>query len=212
MKCTLCETRRPRRYCPGIRADICALCCGTSREVTVDCPFSCEYLREAREHERDRRPEIPENPPQAHTDIKITERWLEENEPLVMMGLIAVFRAATETAGAVDQDAIEALDALVRTYRTRETGLVYDSRPTNPVAGAIYDGIQRHINEIAEALKQRTGVSSLRDADVLGALVFAARSAIARTNGRRRGRAFLDYIRTELNVPAESAPTSSLIV
>ena len=52
MACALCETRRPRRFCPGVRGDICTLCCGSEREVSVACPLDCEYLREAHKHEK----------------------------------------------------------------------------------------------------------------------------------------------------------------
>jgi len=52
MECAICQTRRPRRFCPGVRGEICSLCCGAEREVTVDCPLDCEFLREARRHEK----------------------------------------------------------------------------------------------------------------------------------------------------------------
>ena len=52
MPCAICQIRRPRRFCPGVRGDICSLCCGTEREVTVNCPLDCEYLQEARKHEK----------------------------------------------------------------------------------------------------------------------------------------------------------------
>ena len=42
--------RRPKRFCPGVRGDICTICCGTEREITVDCPLDCVYLREAHQH------------------------------------------------------------------------------------------------------------------------------------------------------------------
>src|SRR5580693_5104828 len=51
MSCAICQTRRPRRSCPGVHGDICAICCGAQREVTVSCPSTCEYLQEARKHE-----------------------------------------------------------------------------------------------------------------------------------------------------------------
>ena len=48
MKCRICDTRKPRRYCPGVTGDICSICCGNEREVTVDCPLDCPFLVEAR--------------------------------------------------------------------------------------------------------------------------------------------------------------------
>src|ERR1035441_6424798 len=52
MQCSICQTRRSRRFCPGVRGEICSLCCGEEREVTVDCPLDCEFLREGRRHEK----------------------------------------------------------------------------------------------------------------------------------------------------------------
>ena len=46
----------------------------------------------------------------------------------------------------------------------------------------------------------------LRDADVLGVLVFLERLELQHNNGRRRGRAFLDFLRAYLpEPPAEVA-------
>ena len=52
MKCVICEERKPRRHCPGVRGEICHTCCGQERENTVDCPLDCAYLREARVREK----------------------------------------------------------------------------------------------------------------------------------------------------------------
>src|SRR3954453_197459 len=105
MACAICETRRPRRFCPGVRGDICALCCGAEREVTVNCPLECEYLREARRHERpgDLDPSTPPN-----QDIRLTERFVEEHELLATVVGSALLGAALDTPGAIDQDAREA--------------------------------------------------------------------------------------------------------
>ncbi len=52
MKCVICEVRTARRHCPGVRGEICSVCCGTERENTIACPFDCTYLREARLREK----------------------------------------------------------------------------------------------------------------------------------------------------------------
>src|SRR5215212_6262711 len=69
MACAICETRRPRRFCPGVRGDICSVCCGTEREVTVDCPFECEYLQQSRHHEK---PAPLDSPALPNQDIRVT--------------------------------------------------------------------------------------------------------------------------------------------
>src|SRR6185295_2885304 len=122
MACAICETRRPRRFCPGVRGDICAICCGTEREVTVTCPLDCEYLREARKHDR---------PP-----------LLDEHQSLLGFPSAALLRAAMQTPGVADYDVRDALAALARTYRTLQSGVYYETRPDNPLAASIHSALQ----------------------------------------------------------------------
>ena len=137
MACAICETRRPRRFCPGVRGDICSLCCGNEREVTVECPLDCEFLQEARKH--DKPPVIGEIP---NRDIEVPEKLLRENEHLLSFLSATILRTALETAGVVDYDVRDALESLIRTYRTLNSGVYYESRPANPLALRIYAVVQ----------------------------------------------------------------------
>src|SRR5262249_52280672 len=115
MTCAICRTRRAKRYCPGVRGEICTVCCGEEREKTVRCPLDCEFLVEARKHERlgDLQPsELP------YQDIPVSERILSENEQLLYFLGVSLTSTAFETPSAVDSDVREVLDALIRTYRT----------------------------------------------------------------------------------------------
>ena len=76
MVCKICETRRPKRACPAVGGDICSLCCGREREVTLSCPLDCVYLQEARKHERPAEVDPREFPNQ---DIRLTETFVREN-------------------------------------------------------------------------------------------------------------------------------------
>ncbi len=38
MKCPICDTRKPRRHCPGVHGEICSICCGNEREVSISLP------------------------------------------------------------------------------------------------------------------------------------------------------------------------------
>lgn len=190
--CRLCEKRRPRRYCPGVRGEICSQCCGAEREVTVECPFDCEYLAEARRHEK-----LPELTPAEipNGDIRVTEGFLRDHEELLMVSARALFDAAMQIPGAIDFDVREALEALIKTYRTLQSGLVYESRPANPMAAGVQQLFERQVRAYRDAATQRAGMNVIRDADVLGVLVFLQRMEIQHNNGRRRGRAFLDLLR-----------------
>jgi hypothetical protein len=210
MACPLCAVRRPRRFCPGVNRDICAPCCGAEREVSIACPLECEYLKEARKHDK---PPALDAPPD-HPDVKITEEFLDRNGGLLAALGRAVPLASFRIPGAVDRDAREALDALIRTWRTLESGIYYQTRPENPLAAGICDAAQEAIPAFREEEKRQLGVSRTRDSDVLGVLTHLHDLALAFDNGRPRGRAFL-HLLWDFYAAAEPAPApapSSLIV
>jgi hypothetical protein len=210
MACAICETRRPRRYCPGVRGDICSVCCGTEREVTVECPLECEYLQEARRHEKP----APTDPKQwPNLDVEISEEFLTDHEQLLMAMGQALASAAFQMQGTVDFDAREALESLIRTYRTLESGVYYESVPPNPLAANIYRAVQAGVAEFRNAEQQRFGISRTRDGDVFRLLVFLQRVELDRNNGRRRGRTFLDGLRgLYAEDPAEEGPGPSSLI
>lgn len=198
MNCAICETRKPRRFCPGVHGEICAPCCGAEREVSVACPFDCEHLREARRHER-----VPELGEQdiPNRDIEVTESFLEANDGLVALSSRLLLEASLDVPGAVDGDVREALETLVRTYRTLNSGLYYESRPSNPLAAAIHQGFQARMAQARQELDREAGVSRIRDNELLGALVFLQRVAVHYDNGRSRGRSFLHFIYDRFPAP-----------
>jgi hypothetical protein len=192
MACAICGVRKPRRYCPGVRGDICTICCGTQRERTVNCPLECEYLQEARIREK---PPLLSGDDLPNKDIRVTDEFLRKHEPLLVVLAATVMNAALEYDGTVDYDVREALDAQIRTYRTMQSGLVYESRPANPMAGHVYGRIQESVENLRRKLQESTGMSSIRDKDVLGILVFLHRMELQHNNGREKGRAFIDFLR-----------------
>jgi hypothetical protein len=171
----------------------------------VSCPLDCPYLREARSHEKP----VPVDPKQIpNRDIEVGEPFLNRNEVLLAALMQAVVEAGLGTPGAVDADVREALDSLVRTYRTRESGLYYETRPANLIAVAVMERIQKSVEDFRQALAKQSGMETLRDADLLGVLVFLESVEYQIDNGRKRGRAFLDILRQQSAVVAPEAPAS----
>jgi len=202
--CKVCEKRRAKRSCPGVGGDICPVCCGTEREVTIDCPLDCAYLIEARQH--DRPPEIdPASIP--NQDIRVSEDFVRAQEHLFLWLGLALTRAMME-GQAVDADAREAIEALIRTYRTRDSGLIYETRPTNPYAAAIQDALKDSVEELSKRIAEASGVHSLKDSDVLNILVFFQRLEYQYNNGRRRGRAFLSMLAETFRAAPEPSVTA----
>ncbi|MBV9768891.1 MAG: hypothetical protein JOZ32_04915 [Bryobacterales bacterium] len=208
MKCPICDTRKARRYCPGVSGEICSICCGNEREVTISCPLDCPYLIEARRREKLHEVDPDEVP---NRDIQVSEEFLREHEPLLVFLGSRLLQASLASTGAVDFDTREALQSLIRTYRTLQSGLYYETRPTNLIAAEIHSRIQEAIENLRKELAGK-GASPIRDAEILGTLVFLERVELHQNNGRPRGRAFIDYLRTYFpqNEPA-LAPAPPLI-
>jgi hypothetical protein len=190
MPCAICQKRRPRRYCPGVTGEICPECCGVQREVTVRCPSDCEYLREARKHERTAGLNPATIP---HREISITEEFLEDYSDLISFLSGALAFEAVRNASA-DCDAREALASLVKTYQTLQKGVIYESLPANPLAAALHRAVQQAAAGFLADEQKELGMPKTRDADILRALVFLEVLSIDRDNGRAFGRSFLDAL------------------
>jgi hypothetical protein len=189
--CAICNTRRPRRYCPGVSGNICAVCCGTERENTVECPLDCPYLREARGRERDSNLDTREFPNQ---DIRVDEQFLKRNEPLLLVIASGLANAALQSdRHVIDLDVRDALASLVSKYRALQSGLYYETTPDNAIAAQLQKAVEKRIGEIEAFLKRNN--SMLRDSDVLGVLAFLQRMEIHKNNGRRKSRALIDFLR-----------------
>lgn len=194
MSCALCHIRKEKRFCPAVHGRICPTCCGEQREVTLDCPGDCPYLQQARRNELPRSLEASE-PELLFPDIEVPQQFLYEREPLVVGMSFAIAKAARLDRGLVDRDAISSLHALAKSYQTLvNSGLVYE-QPTAAMAQQnLIAEMQKMIAEYRDMEQKHLGYPTLRDSEALKGVVFLLRMALARTTGRPRSRAFLDFL------------------
>lgn len=190
--CKICGKRRARRACPAVHGDICTICCGTEREVSLSCPLECVYLQEAHQHEKP----VPIAANQmSYPEFKVTEEFIREHEELLLFSVYSLVQAALRTSGAIDADVLAALDALIQTQRTLQSGLVYETRAENTIAVAVQRAFSSSFAEFQKAREEREGLSAFRSSDVLSVLVFLHRLGQQNQNGRPRGRMYLDLLR-----------------
>ena len=194
MSCAICEMRREKRFCPAVHGRICTQCCGEQREVTLDCPSGCPYLQQAREHEK------PHSmgqfdPASLFLAVEIPDQFLYEREPLLMGLSLALAKGARRDRTMHDGDLIAALSALCTSYeRLVSSGLHYEQTLTNIAQQTIASEVEAMLQQYREVELKHAGYSSLRDSDVLRALVFLVRMAYGRTSGRPKSRAFIDFL------------------
>ena len=194
MSCAICGVRKEKRFCPAVQGRICAQCCGEQREVTLDCPSECPYLQQARQHEKPR--DLAKLDREAmFPGVEIGEQFLYEQEHLIMGLSFALARSARVNRSLQDRDLIAALSSLSGSYQTLvRSGLIYEQPNTNVAQQAVVADVESMIKEYREAEQKQLGYSTLRESDVLKALVFLLRLAHGRTSGRPKSRAFVEFL------------------
>ena len=206
MSCAICEKRKQKRFCPAVHGRICAQCCGEQREVTLDCPSDCVYLQQAREHEKQRALEALDQSA-LFPQIQVGDQFLYEHEHLMVGLSFALARSARADRTITDADLIASLTSLAKSYETLvNSGLHYETRTTSISQQAISAELQRMVKEYRETEQKHLGHTRLRDSEVLRALIFLIRMGHARTSGRPRSRAFVDFTLAQFPEKTIAAP------
>lgn len=190
--CAICHKRKAKRSCPGVRGDICAICCGTEREVTVDCPFDCTYLRESRRYDW-KKSAPPASLP--FPEIEVGNDFLAEHEPFIGQIGFQLFRYALENPKTNDHDMEGAIEKMIRTYETLSSGIYYDSLPEESSQVGVFRALKTFFDEYQQKAHEQGRVAGLKESDVIRSLVFLARIAAVHDNKRPRSRAFIDFLR-----------------
>jgi hypothetical protein len=207
--CKICGKRRAKRFCPAVHGDICPLCCGTEREVTLSCPLECEYLQEA--HKREKPIPVAERD-LSNQDIKVSEQFLHAHQELLLFSIYSLLQGALHTSGAVDTDVMQALESLIQTRRTMAAGLIYETRSPNLIAAAIQASFSKSLDGYQQTRTQEEGRAPVRDAEILGILVFLHNFVQRSQNGRPRGRMFIDLLRQMTSDAGRVEPAASSII
>ena len=194
MSCSICEVRKEKRFCPALHARICPQCCGEQREVTLDCPSDCSYLRQAREREKPR-PADQIDPAALFLKVEVSDQFMYEREHLLMGLTFALAKAVRSDRSLNDGDLIAALSALGTSYeRLVNSGLHYEQAIPSASQQRVAAEVENMLKEYREAEQKHIGYSTVRDNDVLRALVFLVRLGYGRTSGRPKSRAFAEFV------------------
>ena len=194
MSCAICEIRKEKRFCPAVHGRICPQCCGEQREVTLDCPSECPYLQQAREHEKPRAADQLD-PAALFLQVEVSDQFTYEREHLLMGLTYALAKSVYADRTLNDRDIIGALSATATSHERLENfGLHYEQPLTSSAQHAVAAQVEEMLKEYREAEQKHMGYSTLRESDVLKALVFLVRLAYGRTSGRPKSSAFVDFL------------------
>jgi hypothetical protein len=204
--CPICNKRRPERFCPAQGEKICAVCCGTERERTLDCPADCVYLIKAHRYEQEhRQPLTADDMPFSGVDV--SRNLIHEQEPLVSGLAHTLVKFSDEQRALTDPDALASVTALAETYRTLVSGIYYEKPPDSPLQAALYAALAAFIQQYKQQ-SASTNFATLKDSAVFPVLVYLARICRNSTNGRPRSRLFLQLLRAG-NPQAQEQPAET---
>ncbi len=210
MSCPICEKRRVARFCPAKGEKICAVCCGTEREVTIDCPSDCVFLLAARRYENEHQRSVPADTPLL--DEKIPQDIVYTHQQLMAALAFSIAKFCAAQPAAVDTDILGALQALAQTYKTLISGIIYERPPDAPLPRELYASLTAFLDEVKKQQVQHTPSAALKDSEIFYLLVFLYRMGLLRTNGRSRSRRFIEFLRGQFPQAPELQREESRII
>ena len=210
MVCPICEKRKGARFCPAKGETICAVCCGTGREVTIDCEPDCTYLLAAHRYEDEHPRTLPPDTPLLDVNLPSDVVHTQQQLMSVLAFTIAKFCAAHPDA--TDPDVLAAIQSLAETYKTLRTGIYYEKLPDARLPRELYAALTSFIAEAKQRQAERAGSSALKDSDLFYLLVFLYRMGLLRTNGRPRARRYIEFLRSQFPEAQELKREESRII
>lgn len=210
MTCPICEKRKGARFCPAKGETICAVCCGTGREVTIDCPADCSHLLAAHRYEDEHPRSLPPGTPLL--DVNLPSDIVHTQQQLMSALAFTVAKFCASQREATDSDVLSAIQALAETYRTLRTGIYYEKPPDARLPRELYATLTSFITEVKQQQAERTGLSALKDSDIFYLLVFLYRMGLLRTNGRPRSRRYVEFLRSQFPEAQELKREESRII
>jgi len=193
LPCPICEKRKEGRFCPAKGEKICAVCCGTEREVSIDCPTDCAYLAAAHRYEDGHKRQIPVDTP--FLEERIQQGTLHTHQPLMAALAFTIAKACMSHPSATDPDVIAALRALAESYKTLISGIYYEKLPDIPIQREIYTALTALLDDLKQKQAAAGTSDTLKSQDIFFVVIFLFRMGLLRGNGRPRSRRFIEFLR-----------------
>ena len=207
-RCPLCSERSGKRYCPAKGSQICAVCCGTKREVEIDCPASCPHLIAGRSYEAEKR--VPD-PELARRVEKYSNDFVYKYSPILDAISRSVVEERVQSPWLVDNDVIEVYKSLASTMKTLSSGIYYESLPEGSVRISLFKRLKTQLDELMQPSPSaaRRALKVSEAVDVLDFLSFAAQ---ANSSVRPKSRRYLDWLTSMSGLTPSTEQSSGLIL
>ena len=205
-RCSLCSEHPAKRYCPAKEVRICASCCGSKREVEIDCPSSCYYLIAGRAYEGDQR--IPD-PDLVLLVQRLGERFVDRQSHILSAVCSEIVEERKSSSWLTDTDVIETFKSLIATMKTLASGIYYETLPESSVQASLFRRLKRLFDEF---MQPQMSEKMLKPTDVIDVLSFLSVSATLNANSRPRSRQYLDFLNSMAPQNSPERQTGNLII
>jgi len=210
VSCPICEKRKGARFCPAKGETICAVCCGTGREVTIDCTPDCPHLLAAHRYEDEHPRSLPRDTPLL--DVNLPSDVVHAHQQLMAALAFAIAKFCATQPSATDSDVLTGTQALAETYKTLRSGIYYEKPPDTHLPRELYAALTALLAEAKQQQAERSNSSAIKDSDIFSVLVFLYRMGLLRTNGRPRSRRFIEFLRRQFPEAPELKREESRII
>jgi hypothetical protein len=208
--CPICAKRKAVRFCPAKGEKICAVCCGTQREVTIDCPIDCSYLVAAHRYEDEHQRSLPADTPLL--EVTVPSDLIHTHKQLMAQLAFAIARFCASHQAVTDNDVLAAIQALAETFKTLATGIYYEKPPDGQLPRELYAALTAFVSEVKQQQAEHAGFSTLKDSDIFHLLVFLHRMGLLHTNGRPHSRRYIEFLRSQFPEAQELKREESRII
>ena len=209
MTCPICGKRKATRFCPAKGEQICPVCCGTEREVTISCPADCMYLIAAHRYEDEHKRALPGDTP--FVEERLPQDLLHSQQQLMSLLAFQIAKFASGQPTATDPDVLAAVAARAGTYKTLQSGLLYEKVPEIPMRRDLYLALTKFLDEIKKEAIEKGNSAAVKDSSVFHIAVFLHRMGSLRSNGRPRSRRFIEFLCRQFP-PSQPKPEEPRIV
>jgi hypothetical protein len=210
VSCAICEKRKAERFCPAKGEKICAVCCGTGREVSIDCLPDCAYLVAAHRYEDEHQRSLPGDTPLL--DVKVSQDVIFSHQNILSGLAFTAAKFSASHPATTDPDVLAALEALAETYKTLGSGILYEKPPEAVIPRELYAAFSVFLNESKQQNAERASAPPAKDSEVFTLLVFLYSMGLLRTNGRPRARRYIEFLRGQFPAVPELKREESRII
>ena len=200
--CWSCNKVRGKRACPAHGGEpICSKCCGTKRQLEIQCPSDCIYLKGADAGWR--------SAARQKEEARFIACFFQLSEPQLVFSLFVhhlIFSAGTRFVSLLDDELEDVLRTARKTLETFTKGIVYSHPARSP-------GLEKLADWLAKLLSERAQIQSApeaSDADVVQVLQTIERAVeVHAAHGAKRG-SYLELAGQVFASSLEGAPPLEL--